>query len=67
MSSGEPPFLDSFLRAPAELPPGEMKRAWKEAHLCLRCAHLAVCQVARAIQPELLQAVSSCLAYAEEA
>lgn len=46
---------------------GELKRAWRESHLCLQCAHHAVCQVSRSIDPDLLQAVSSCLAYAQEA
>lgn len=46
-----------------ELPLGELKARHREEHLCLRCQHHVVCGMARALDPNLLVTISSCLAF----
>lgn len=42
---------------------GEMRAAWRERHLCLRCGHHAVCKMASALDPNFLVVVAQCLAF----
>jgi len=46
-----------------EIPLGELKARHREDHLCLRCQHHVVCGMARALDPNLLVTISSCLAF----
>lgn len=45
------------------LPLGEMKARHREEHLCLRCDHHLVCGMAKALDPNLLVTISSCLGF----
>ncbi len=44
---------------------GELRAHWREQHVCLRCAHHAVCKMASALDPNFLVAISQCLAFEE--
>jgi len=54
-----------------ELPMGELKARHREQHLCLKCDHHLVCGMAKALDPNLLVTIASCLGFelaeAEEA
>ena len=45
------------------LPLGEMKARHREEHLCLKCDHHLVCGMAKALDPNLLVTISSCLGF----
>lgn len=53
------------LRCPLrELPSlGELKARHREDHLCNKCNHHVVCAMAKALDPDLLVTISSCLAF----
>lgn len=42
---------------------GELKARRREEHLCLRCQHHLVCGMARALDPNLLVTIASCLGF----
>jgi hypothetical protein len=42
---------------------GELRARWREQHICLRCAHHAVCKMAGALDPNFLVVISQCLAF----
>jgi hypothetical protein len=42
---------------------GELKAQHRESHLCLRCAHHLVCGMAKALDPNLLVTIASCLGF----
>jgi hypothetical protein len=45
---------------------GELKAQHREQHLCFRCNHHMVCGMAKALDPNLLVAIASCLAFEPE-
>lgn len=55
MKRNQPPTSPSSL--------GELRAQWREQHLCLRCAHHAVCKMASALDPHFLVVISHCLAF----
>lgn len=46
-----------------ELPLGELKARHREEHLCLKCDHHLVCGMAKALDPNLLVTITSCLGF----
>lgn len=46
-----------------ELPLGELKARHREQHLCLKCDHHMVCGMAKALDPNLLVTITSCLGF----
>ncbi len=46
-----------------ERPLGALKALQREQHLCLKCDHHLVCGIAKALDPNLLVTISSCLAF----
>ncbi len=46
-----------------ELPLGELKACHREQHLCLKCEHHLVCGMAKALDPNLLVTIASCLGF----
>jgi len=46
-----------------ELPLGELKARHREQHLCLKCDHHLVCGMAKALDPNLLVTITSCLGF----
>mgnify|MGYP001572829358 CR=1 FL=1 len=46
-----------------ELPIGELKARHREQHLCLKCDHHLVCGMAKALDPNLLVTITSCLGF----
>ncbi len=42
---------------------GELKARHHEEHLCLRCSHHLVCGMAKALDPNLLVTIASCLGF----
>ena len=59
--------MNAVIEAPADtIPLGELKAIHREQHICPRCEHFMVCKVAAALDPNLLIAVASCLAFAPE-
>jgi hypothetical protein len=48
---------------PAEPSLGELKARHRELHLCLRCTHHVVCGMAKALDPNLLVTIVTCLAF----
>ena len=42
---------------------GERRARWREEHICLRCAHHAVCKMATALDPNFLVVIAQCLAF----
>jgi hypothetical protein len=42
---------------------GERRALWREQHICLRCAHHAVCKMAAALDPNFLVVIVQCLAF----
>jgi hypothetical protein len=46
-----------------ELPLGELKARWREEHLCMKCEHHLVCGMAKALDPNLLVTITSCLGF----
>ncbi len=56
--------MNAVIDAPADtIPLGELKAIHREQHICLRCEHHVVCKVAAALDPQLLQTISACLAF----
>jgi len=55
--------LGALALAESEPSLGELKARHREEHLCLRCQHHLVCGMARALDPNLLVAISSCLGF----
>lgn len=46
-----------------ELPLGELKARHREQHRCLKCDHHLVCGMAKALDPNLLVTITSCLGF----
>lgn len=46
-----------------ELSLGELKARHREQHLCFRCDHHLVCGMAKALDPNLLVTIASCLGF----
>ena len=46
-----------------ELPLGELKARHREEHLCMKCEHHMVCGMAKALDPNLLVTITSCLGF----
>lgn len=46
-----------------ELPLGELKARQREQHLCFKCDHHLVCGMAKALDPNLLVTITSCLGF----
>jgi hypothetical protein len=42
---------------------GELKARHHEEHLCLKCSHHLVCGMAKALDPNLLVTIASCLGF----
>jgi hypothetical protein len=42
---------------------GELKARHREEHLCLKCGHHLVCGMAKALDPNLLVTIASCLGF----
>jgi hypothetical protein len=42
---------------------GELRARHREEHLCLRCNHHMVCGMAKALDPNLLVTIASCLGF----
>jgi hypothetical protein len=42
---------------------GELKARHRELHLCLRCSHHLVCGMAKALDPNLLVTIVTCLGF----
>jgi hypothetical protein len=52
------------VRPPSDEPSlGELKAQHRELHLCLRCTHHMVCGMAKALDPNLLVTIATCLAF----
>lgn len=46
---------------------GELKARHREEHLCLKCSHHLVCGMAKALDPNLLVTITSCLGFEPDA
>lgn len=46
-----------------ELSLGERKARHREQHLCLKCNHHIVCGMTKALDPNLLVTITSCLGF----
>jgi hypothetical protein len=46
---------------------GELKARHREDHLCLKCNHHLVCGMAKALDPNLLVTIASCLGFEPDA
>jgi hypothetical protein len=48
---------------PNETSLGEVKARHREQHICFRCTHHLVCGMVKSLDPNLLVAIASCLAF----
>lgn len=55
--------LGAFAPSQGEPSLGELKARHREEHLCLRCQHHLVCGMAKALDPNLLVTIASCLGF----